>query len=55
MFVVCAEHLEEALDKFVEEYDAPPDVYVLDEISFTAWTAPSNCEYCSNKPKYLVI
>jgi CxxH/CxxC protein (TIGR04129 family) len=55
VFVVCAEHLEEAMDRFVEEYDAPPDIHLLSEISFTAWTAPSVCEYCKEAPKYLVI
>jgi CxxH/CxxC protein (TIGR04129 family) len=55
VYVVCAEHLEEALDEFVEEYDAPPDVYLLDDISFTAWTAPATCERCKNAAKYLVI
>jgi CxxH/CxxC protein (TIGR04129 family) len=55
VYIVCAEHLEEALDNFVETYDAPPDVHLLEEVSFTAWTAPAVCEYCKNTPKYLVI
>lgn len=55
MYIVCAEHLERAIDEFVEEYEASPDIYLLKELSFTAWTAPSVCNFCKDEPKYLVI
>lgn len=55
MFVVCNEHLERALDAFVEEYGASPDVHRLKDLSFTAWTAPEKCQFCDERPVFLVI
>lgn len=55
MFVVCEEHLDQAMDDFVEEYGASPDVHRLDEVKFTAWTAPETCQFCSARPRFLVI
>jgi CxxH/CxxC protein (TIGR04129 family) len=56
MYVVCKEHLEIALDEFIDEYEGQaPDVYALKDISFTAWEAPAKCEHCDQDPKYLVV
>jgi CxxH/CxxC protein (TIGR04129 family) len=55
MFVVCKEHLELALDMFVDEYEEAPDIYDLNEVKFTAWEPPAHCERCKEPPKYLVI
>lgn len=55
MYVVCDEHLERALDEFVEIYEMPPDLYELDEVSTTDWAAPSHCTFCSKAPRYLVV
>ena len=27
MYVVCPEHLDQAIDEFVEVYEMPPDLY----------------------------
>lgn len=56
VYVVCKEHVEIALDEFVDEYEGQaPDVYNLKEISFTAWNAPAKCEFCDQNPKYLIV
>lgn len=55
MFVCCEDHLEIAIDDFVDEYEDAPDVYRLDEVSFTAWSIPDHCDYCTRYPKFLVI
>lgn len=55
MFVCCKEHLELAIDHFVDEYEDAPDVYKLDEVRFTAWETPAKCEFCSEYPTYLVV
>lgn len=55
MYVVCGEHLEQAIDEFVEAYEAPPDIHLLSEIIFTEWTAPPACHFCSCTPKFLVV
>lgn len=55
MFVVCAEHLEQAMDDFVEEYGASPDIHRLDKIKFTDWTAPEKCQFCEAAACFLVI
>lgn len=55
MFVVCKEHLELAIDQFVDEYEDAPDIYKLEEVRFTAWENPAKCEYCSEYPIFLVV
>ncbi len=55
MYVVCVEHIDQAIDDFVEVYESPPDIYLLEELSFTAWTAPATCDLCQRKPIYLVV
>ncbi|MBO8168588.1 MAG: CxxH/CxxC protein [Thermoanaerobacteraceae bacterium] len=55
MYVVCAEHLDRAIDEFVEVYESPPDLYILDEVSFTDWITPSTCDFCDRAPHYLVV
>ncbi len=55
MYVVCADHLEEALDEFVEIYETPPDLYELERVSFTEWSAPTHCTFCNRPPVYLVV
>lgn len=55
MYVVCADHLEQAIDEFVEVYETPPDLYELDAVSLTDWSAPSHCTFCSNAPVFLVV
>lgn len=55
MYVVCREHLERAIDEFVEIYEMPPDIYKLDQVSFTDWDVPSKCNFCDKPPGYLVV
>lgn len=55
MYVVCEEHLERALDEFVEIYEACPDVHILEKIHFTDWETPCTCDFCQKKPVYLVV
>ncbi|MCT4594304.1 MAG: CxxH/CxxC protein [Anaeromicrobium sp.] len=55
MYVVCEEHLPRAIDDFVEVYEQCPDIYRLDQVSFTDWSSPHNCDFCSEPPKYLVV
>ncbi|HOB34920.1 MAG: CxxH/CxxC protein [Firmicutes bacterium] len=55
MYVVCPEHLDQAIDEFVEVYEMPPDLYLLDKVSFTDWTAPQHCDFCQRAPVYLVV
>jgi len=55
MYVVCGEHLEEAIEDFVDVYEQPPDIYELEKVSFTDWLTPNNCHRCDKTPKYLVV
>lgn len=55
MYVCCREHLELAIDHFVDEYEDAPDIYKLSEVSFTAWTIPPRCDFCDEYPIYLVV
>lgn len=55
MYVVCNEHLENAIEEFVETYEQSPDIYELEKVSFTDWASPHHCNYCVRIPKYLVV
>ncbi|MBP1932302.1 CxxH/CxxC protein (TIGR04129 family) [Ammoniphilus resinae] len=55
MFVCCREHIEIAIDEFVDEYEDAPDLYKLAETSFTAWTVPARCDFCEEEPIFLVV
>ncbi|AFS79819.1 CxxH/CxxC protein, BA_5709 family [Gottschalkia acidurici 9a] len=55
MYVVCNEHLEDALDEFVDDYEQSPDIYELDKVSFTDWSSPHKCDYCNDPPRFLVV
>lgn len=55
MYVVCKEHLEQAIDEFIELYESPPDLYLLEQIHFSDWVAPKCCDFCSGAPIYLVV
>lgn len=55
MYVVCTEHLPNAIDEFIEVYEQPPDLYELDKVTFTEWTSPHTCDFCGHLPKYLVV
>lgn len=55
MYVVCGEHLEQAIDEFIEIYESPPDLYELKTLSLTEWETPSHCNFCERSPRYLVV
>lgn len=55
MFVVCEEHLERAIEEFVDELLQAPDIYLLSDVKFKDWTPPVTCQFCSQNPKYLVL
>ena len=55
MYVCCKEHVELAIDHFVDDYEDAPDIYKLEEINFTNWRAPGACEFCSQHPEFLVL
>jgi CxxH/CxxC protein (TIGR04129 family) len=55
LFVVCKEHIERAIDHFVDEYEDAPDVIRLADTSFSSWTAPECCHFCGDKPEYLIV
>lgn len=55
VYVVCMEHIEDAIDEFVVEYEQSPDIHELEKVSFTDWKSPSKCEFCDKKPRFLVV
>jgi CxxH/CxxC protein (TIGR04129 family) len=55
MYIVCEEHLELALDRFVDEYEDAPDVVDLTSTTFTDWEAPATCRECARAARYLVV
>ncbi|MEW6663374.1 MAG: CxxH/CxxC protein [Bacillota bacterium] len=55
MYVVCFDHLETAIDEFVELNEKPPDLYLLEQVSSSDWSVPDTCQYCCLSPKYLVV
>ncbi|MDQ1911146.1 CxxH/CxxC protein [Paenibacillus sp. GD4] len=55
MYVVCKEHLELAIDMFVDEYEDAPDIVDLEKVHFTAWEPPACCERCAAEGRFLVV
>jgi len=53
---VCAEHLELAIDEFVDEYEDAPDLIDLREVTFPKWQPPAHCERCATgEARFLVV
>ncbi|MDP9677782.1 CxxH/CxxC protein (TIGR04129 family) [Paenibacillus jamilae] len=55
MYVVCKEHVELAIDMFVDEYEDAPDVVDLKETKFSDWDPPVKCKECEKKAEFLVV
>lgn len=55
MYVVCKEHLELAIDRFVDEFEEAPDIVDLSQTAFSAWEPPERCEECDRPAQYLVV
>ncbi|WP_084423460.1 CxxH/CxxC protein [Cohnella thermotolerans] len=55
MYCVCKEHVELAIDKFVDEYEDAPDLVNLSKTKFSAWTPPERCEWCEGPAEILVV
>lgn len=55
MYCVCKEHIELAIDKFVDDYEDAPDIVDLIETKFSEWEAPATCDMCDNIALYLVV
>jgi len=55
MYCVCKEHIEKALDRFVDEYEDAPDVVDLKETQFADWDPPRKCDFCEEPATFLVV
>lgn len=55
MYIVCEEHVDWALDDFVDEYEDAPDVVDLEKVQFSDWQPPAHCSECERKPRYLIV
>jgi CxxH/CxxC protein (TIGR04129 family) len=55
MYVVCKDHLELAIDQFVDEYEDAPDIVDLQVVKFSAWEPPTHCERCAEAARFLVV
>ncbi|NHN32241.1 CxxH/CxxC protein [Paenibacillus agricola] len=55
MYVVCKEHLELAIDQFVDEYEDAPDIVDLETVKFSEWEPPAHCERCVEQARFLVV
>jgi CxxH/CxxC protein (TIGR04129 family) len=55
MYVVCKEHLEIAIDQFIDEYEEAPDIVDLQKVHFAQWEPPRHCEHCEAAAQFLVV
>jgi CxxH/CxxC protein (TIGR04129 family) len=55
MYCVCKEHVELAIDMFVDEYEDAPDIVDLKSQTFTGWEPPATCDMCGDAALYLVV
>lgn len=54
MYVTCDKHVDNGIDEFVDQFATSPDLYRLEKVQFTDWTAPTQCHFCSLPPVYLL-
>lgn len=55
MYCVCKEHVELAIDHFVDEYEDAPDLVNLATTKFADWEPPERCEWCDSPAVVLVL
>lgn len=56
LYCVCKQHIETALDEFLNEYeDAAPDLVNLKETEFSDWDPPLKCAHCEEPAEVLVV
>ncbi|AZS18000.1 CxxH/CxxC protein [Paenibacillus lutimineralis] len=55
MYVVCKDHVEVAIDKFIKEFEEAPDVVDLEHTKFIDWEPPVKCEECQHEARFLVV
>jgi len=55
MYCVCKEHVELAIDRFVDEYEDAPDLVDLNKTTFAEWEPPATCDMCERPPEVLVV
>lgn len=46
MFVVCKEHIEDAIDEFLVDYEESPDIFTLEYIKQIDFKIPETCHFC---------
>jgi CxxH/CxxC protein (TIGR04129 family) len=51
MIYCCTEHVELAMDVIVDEYEVAPNLKMIEGNNEKLSTT---CEYCGNKPMYIV-
>lgn len=56
VLTVCPEHVELAIDIFVDEHEAAPDIMQLEEAArrYPQWTPPATCDRCGERPMFVV-
>lgn len=55
MYCVCKEHIELAIDKFVDDYEDAPDIVDLATTAFSDWDPPVTCDMCDSIAAYLIV
>jgi CxxH/CxxC protein (TIGR04129 family) len=53
---VCQDHLELAIDIFVDEYEVAPDIMDVQGAGerFVGWSVPSQCARCEEHPRFVI-
>ncbi|MCR3920977.1 MAG: CxxH/CxxC protein [Firmicutes bacterium] len=53
MYVACQEHIDHAIEAYIDKFERSPDLYLLDRIDIGE-TKPERCHFCERTPVYLV-
>ena len=53
MMFSCEEHLEQAIDRFVNETEQPPEMYLVEKVDLGE-EAVGGCLVCSGESKYVL-
>ncbi len=54
MIAICLEHLERAIDEYLVQYEQAPDILNLAQAKARGLDIPATCQYCGERPSYVL-
>lgn len=54
MFYACHEHLDLAIDEYIEKYQEPPELFLVTQIKNSVGEGENICSFCIREAVYVV-